>query len=55
MPPGDPAALARTLNELIGDPAAREELASAARAAATGAYSWDEAARRTLAVYDELL
>ncbi len=53
--PGDTAALAAALRELIGDPGAREELAAAARAAAAGPYSWDEAARLTLDLYRELL
>jgi glycosyltransferase involved in cell wall biosynthesis len=53
--PGDTAALAATLRELITDEAARAELAAAARAAAEGPYSWDEAARLTLALYEELL
>jgi glycosyltransferase involved in cell wall biosynthesis len=55
VPPGDTAALAGALRELIEDERAREELAAAARAAAAGPYSWDEAARRTLALYEELL
>ena len=55
VPPGDTGALAATLRELIGDEAAREELAAAARAAAAGPYSWDEAARLTMALYEELL
>jgi glycosyltransferase involved in cell wall biosynthesis len=55
VPPEDPAALAATLAELLGDEAARAELAAAAAKAATGPYSWDEAARRTLALYRELL
>ncbi|HVS99150.1 MAG TPA: glycosyltransferase family 4 protein [Solirubrobacterales bacterium] len=55
VPPGDTAALATALRELTCDPAAREELAAAARAAAAGPYSWDEAARLTLALYEELL
>ncbi|HEX4305536.1 MAG TPA: glycosyltransferase family 4 protein [Solirubrobacterales bacterium] len=53
--PGDTAALASALRELVEDPAAREELAAAAREAAAGPYSWDEAARLTLALYEELL
>lgn len=53
--PGDTAALAATLRELIADPAGREELAAAARAAAAGPFSWDEAARLTLDLYGELL
>ncbi len=53
--PGDPAALAVVLAELIEDDAARAELGAAAAAAASGAYSWDEAARQTIALYEELL
>jgi glycosyltransferase involved in cell wall biosynthesis len=53
--PGDTAALAAALRQLVEDPAAREELAAAARDAAAGPYSWDEAARLTLALYEELL
>src|SRR4051794_29783363 len=55
VPPGDTVALAGALRELIDDPAARQELAATARAAAAGPYSWDEAARLTLALYEELL
>jgi glycosyltransferase involved in cell wall biosynthesis len=51
VPPDDAVALRRALGELLGDPAARERLATAARAAAAGPYSWDEAARKTLEVY----
>jgi glycosyltransferase involved in cell wall biosynthesis len=53
--PEDPAALAAKLSELIADDAGRAELAAAAGRAAAGPYSWDEAARLTLALYDELL
>ncbi len=53
--PGDTAALAAALTELIDDAAAREQLAAAAREAAAGPFSWDEAARLTLALYEELL
>jgi glycosyltransferase involved in cell wall biosynthesis len=55
VPPEDPAALAGALAELVGDETARAELAEAAAAAASGSYSWDEAARQTLALYAELL
>ena len=55
VPPEDPAALAATLAELVGDDAARAELGEAAAQAAAGSYSWDEAARQTLALYRELL
>ena len=55
VPPGDPAALASAIGELLADPAERELLAERARAAATGPYSWDSIAQRTLAVYEEVL
>lgn len=55
VPPGDPAALATALEGLLGDEAARSALARAAARAAAGPCSWDEAARRTLALYEELL
>jgi glycosyltransferase involved in cell wall biosynthesis len=55
VPPGDAAALAGALEELVGDEAARRELAEAATRATNGLFSWDEAARRTLALYRELL
>lgn len=55
VPPEDPLALAAALDDLLRDEAARIELAAAAGRAATGPYSWDETARRTLALYEELL
>jgi glycosyltransferase involved in cell wall biosynthesis len=55
VPPGDTAALAAALSELTGDEAARAELAEAASRAAAGPFSWDEAARRTLDLYRELI
>ncbi len=54
VPPGDAAALAAALRELTVDEAARAELAEAARRAAAGPYSWDEAARLTLELYEDL-
>jgi len=53
--PGDTAELAAALSELVADEGARAELAAAARAAAAGPFSWDEAARLTLDLYRELL
>jgi glycosyltransferase involved in cell wall biosynthesis len=55
VPPGDTAALAATLDDLVRDETARAELAAAATAAAAGPYSWDEAARLTLDLYRELI
>ncbi len=55
VPPGDTAALAGALSDLVADGTARAGRAEAARLAATGPYSWAEAARLTLALYRELL
>jgi glycosyltransferase involved in cell wall biosynthesis len=55
VPPGDVASLAAAIEELAGDRAARAELAAAATRAAAGPFSWDEAARRTVALYRELI
>jgi len=55
VPPGDTDALASELTELTADEAARAELAAAATRAAAGPFSWDEAARRTMDLYRELI
>lgn len=55
VPPGDTDALAAALSELVGDETARAELAAAASRAAAGLFSWDEAARRTMDLYRELI
>jgi glycosyltransferase involved in cell wall biosynthesis len=52
--PDDPAALGAALSELVDDRGARERLGAAALAAARGPYSWDEAARQTLALYERV-
>jgi glycosyltransferase involved in cell wall biosynthesis len=52
--PGDPVALHDALAELIADPGARDALGAAALVAARGPYSWDAAARTTLALYASL-
>jgi glycosyltransferase involved in cell wall biosynthesis len=49
--PGDPGELASALTQLLADPARRERMAAAARAAAAGRYGWDAIARRTLELY----
>ncbi|HET6830532.1 MAG TPA: glycosyltransferase family 4 protein [Solirubrobacterales bacterium] len=54
VPPGEPEPLAAALNELVTDPAARERLAAAARAAVAGDAGWDAIAERTLALYERL-
>jgi len=55
VPPGDEAALAGALDAVLGDPAERGRLQSAASAAASGPYSWDAVAQKTLALYDRIL
>lgn len=52
--PDDPDALGAALADLAVDPAQRERMAAAARAAAHGPYSWAESARRTLRLYESL-
>lgn len=55
VPPSDPGALHDELKRLLSDPQEREELARRALAAASGPYSWQEAAGQTLALYRELV
>ena len=55
VPPEDPAALGAAIAELVGDEAARTELADAARRAAEGPYSWQAVGARTLQLYERLL
>ncbi|MGI8711714.1 MAG: glycosyltransferase family 4 protein [Solirubrobacteraceae bacterium] len=52
--PDDPAQLHDALAELVGDAATRARLGDAALAAARGPYSWDVAARQTLALYESI-
>ncbi|HWC86584.1 MAG TPA: glycosyltransferase family 4 protein [Solirubrobacteraceae bacterium] len=54
VPPDDRTALTEALAGLIADSGVRARLGAAAAAAAAGTYSWDEAARRTLALYRTL-
>ena len=54
VPPGDPAALAERLADLLAHPEEREQLAAAAAAAAAGPYSWERVAAQTMALYAEL-
>jgi glycosyltransferase involved in cell wall biosynthesis len=55
VPPDDVAALRAAVAELIGDQQAREGLAWGALTAAKGSYSWEAAARETLALYRDLV
>jgi glycosyltransferase involved in cell wall biosynthesis len=55
VPPGDVGALAAALEELVSDESLRADLGRAATRAAAGPFSWDEAARRHLDLYRELI
>jgi glycosyltransferase involved in cell wall biosynthesis len=51
VPPGDAKALRAALERLLGDPALRERLGSAARDVARERFSWDASTEATLLVY----
>jgi glycosyltransferase involved in cell wall biosynthesis len=53
--PGDAAALHDALTGLLADPERRERMVAAARRAVRTTYSWDAIAKRTLALYEDLL
>jgi glycosyltransferase involved in cell wall biosynthesis len=53
--PGDAAALHDALVRLLADPAALSALGERALAASRAEYGWDAIARRTLALYEQLL
>jgi glycosyltransferase involved in cell wall biosynthesis len=55
VPPGDAIALRAAIATLLDDPAALEQLRGGALAAAAGEYRWSAIARRTLALYEQLL
>src|ERR671930_1697944 len=52
VPSGDPAALARSVVALLDDESRRRSLGEAARRLALNRYSWDDIARRLLAIYE---
>jgi glycosyltransferase involved in cell wall biosynthesis len=54
-PAGDADGLATVLQELLADPAEREQLGARALEAARGPYSWDEIGHKTVALYERLL
>ncbi|MFF2211076.1 glycogen synthase [Streptomyces antibioticus] len=47
--------LARALDALLGDPEAGRRMGEAGRARAVGEFGWDAVARRTVALYEEIL
>jgi phosphatidyl-myo-inositol alpha-mannosyltransferase len=54
VPPGEPAALADAVVELLADEHAREQLGRSARAIAVERYSWDRIAQRLAEIYGSL-
>jgi glycosyltransferase involved in cell wall biosynthesis len=54
VPAGDPEALRAALVELLGDDGERARLAAAAARAAAEEFSWEAAARATLALYETI-
>jgi phosphatidylinositol alpha-mannosyltransferase len=53
--PGDPRALADTIESLLADEPRREALGASARRVAIANYSWDDIGRRLIRVYEEVL
>jgi glycosyltransferase involved in cell wall biosynthesis len=53
--PGDREALAKGLRTLGGDPSLRRAFGERGRERALGVFSWDSLARKTIALYEELL
>jgi glycosyltransferase involved in cell wall biosynthesis len=54
VPPGDAAALAAALEELLASPEERNRLAEATKRAVAGEFGWDAIAERHLRLYAEL-
>ena len=54
VPPGEPAALADAVIELLADEPRRQELGAAARRIAEERYSWDAIAQRLLEIYERV-
>jgi colanic acid biosynthesis glycosyl transferase WcaI len=55
VPPGDPRALADAVVALLGDEQRRRILGANARLVAQEHYSWDQIARRLVALYEQAL
>ena len=54
VPPGDPAALAAAIRDVLADDTQRLLLEQRALLAADGPFSWDRIAEQTLALYEEV-
>ena len=54
FPPGDEGALVETLAALLEDEPRRRSLGEGARRVAVDRYSWDDIARRLVAIYERV-
>jgi glycosyltransferase involved in cell wall biosynthesis len=55
VPPGDHRAIAEAVKLLMNDDALRQRMGAAGRARVLKMFSWEEAARKTLEVYQEVM
>ncbi|MFN0155632.1 MAG: glycosyltransferase family 4 protein [Gaiella sp.] len=55
VPPGDPSALARAVDELLADEPTRARMGERARAHAVERFSWDDIAARLEAIYENVV
>ncbi len=55
VPPGEPRALADAIVSLLADEPRRQSLGNAARRLACELYSWDDIARRLVAIYERVM
>jgi glycosyltransferase involved in cell wall biosynthesis len=55
VPPADPPALARAIRRLLSDGSLRQSMGIAARKRIEESFSWEIAAKKTLAVYEEVM
>ncbi len=53
--PGNAEALTRAITDLLENPMHYQEMAANARARASGKFSWDKAAERTIEIYQQVL
>jgi glycosyltransferase involved in cell wall biosynthesis len=53
VPPGDPDALAGAIRRMMADDLMRKRMGEAARKRVESLFTWEEAARKTVAVYEE--
>ena len=55
VPPADPEALAVAIKRLLGDESMRRKMGEAGRKRVERNFTWEQAAKKTLEVYEEVL